>query len=381
MDILTEGGYRTHGIGKCHFTPDLFALRGFQTREVQEEILDDWREDDYLNWLFSHTGTRHIIDPHGVRGDMYYIPQVSPQPQQLHPTGWIGSRALEFIDATRETPDQNWLLFCSFIHPHPPFSPPSPWHKLYRTTDVSLPHINDNYLDNYTYINKFQNRYKFRDRGFDLNLIRRIKAHYYACISFIDSQIGKILDRLESSGQIDNTLIIFTSDHGEHLGDNKCFGKRSMHDQAARIPLIASLPGVFKEHSVCDEPASLVDILPTIAASAGLDTPRQTQGEDLAKVANGQSQRDMVFSEFGHEDISTAMAVSKKWKYFYSVPDAKGFLFDRVNDPMESKNLVDDAQYAAVSDEYRDRLIDFLRKGGRDELFTDDEYGPITIRS
>ena len=69
MDVLSDGGYRTHAVGKCHFTPDLLALRGFQSRQVQEELLDDWRKDDYLKWLFSNPANRHILDPHGVRGD------------------------------------------------------------------------------------------------------------------------------------------------------------------------------------------------------------------------------------------------------------------------------------------------------------------------
>ncbi|MFI4910138.1 MAG: sulfatase [Sedimentisphaeraceae bacterium JB056] len=373
MDILTDAGYRTHGIGKCHFTPDLLELRGFETREVQEEIIDDWRNDDYMNWLFSREGTKHILDPHGVRGDMYYIPQVSQQSQQLHPTNWIGQRAMSFLSERAFHPDRNWMLFCSFIHPHPPFTPPSPWHKLYRATDMPLPHINDDCEDNYTFINKFQNRYKFRDRGFDLNLVRRIRAHYFACISYIDCQIGKILDYLEQTGQIDDTLIIFTSDHGEYLGDNRCFGKRSMHDQAARIPLIASLPKVFEKGKICYEPVSLVDILPTIAAAADMDAPHDCQGKDLAKVASGNSQREVVFSEFAHDDNSICMAVSKQWKYFYSIPDQKEYFFDRINDPEESKNLAESSDFAKVKEEYRNRLLDFLRDGNRNDIV--DENG------
>jgi arylsulfatase len=380
MDVMSDGGYRTHAVGKCHFTPDLLALRGFQTRLVQEEIIDDPKDDDYLNWLFAKPGTRHIIDPHGVRGDMYYIPQLSQQSQQLHPTNWVAQKSLDFLREQASNPEQNWLLFCSFIHPHPPFAPPSPWHKLYRATDMPLPQINDNCEENYTYINRVQNRYKFRDRGFDINLIRRIKAHYYACISFIDSRIGLILDHLEETGQIDNTLIIFTSDHGEHLGDNRCFGKRSMHDQAAGIPLLVSMPASLKSGAVCDEPVSLIDIYPTITAAAGLDTPPDCQGENLADVAAGKSSREIVFSEFGYGGDSICMAVSKKWKYFYSVPDARAYLFDRTNDPAEAKNLADDPNFAHIRDQYREKLIQFLDAGGRDDIVEGMAFKPLPTK-
>jgi arylsulfatase A-like enzyme len=123
---------------------------------------------------------------------------------------------VRFIEekAAAETP---WFLFSSYIHPHPPFAPPKPWHRLYRTNEMPLPFVPDGSEELHTWINRVQNRYKWRDRGIDQNLVRTIKAYCYATISFVDYQVGRILAALEETGQLDNTLIIFASDHGEDL--------------------------------------------------------------------------------------------------------------------------------------------------------------------
>ena len=107
-----------------------------------------------------------------------------------------------------------------------------------------------------------------------MNLLRTMRAAYYAAISFIDYQVGRILDHLESEGELDNTLIVYTSDHGELLGDYDCYGKRSFLDAAARIPLLVRYPERFEANVQCDTPTSLVDVLPTSLCAAGL--PLQT---------------------------------------------------------------------------------------------------------
>ena len=232
MAALNENGYRTHGIGKCHFTPDKFALRGFETREVQEECGESSKDQDkhhYIKYL-NEKGYGHICEEHGIRGEMYYTPQPSQIPAEDHPTQWIGDRSINFLKEQQEGP---WYLYASFIHPHPPFTPPNPWHKLYRPSMMPLPEVPDDWENLLTYVNKVQNRYKYADQGMSNHQMRLIKAYYYACISFVDYQIGRILDTLESTGQLDNTLILFSSDHGEHLGDRNSLGKRSMHDSSA----------------------------------------------------------------------------------------------------------------------------------------------------
>lgn len=357
--ILNDEGYITKAIGKCHFTPDKFEPRGFQQRLIQEECCSNPKEDDYCKWL--QDNGYDFDEPQGTRGEMYYIPQISLHSEKDHPSNWIGDRSVEFINeqSGTETP---WMLFSSFIHPHPPFAPPKPWHKLYRAPDMPLPFVPEQSDGLHTWINRKQNRYKYRDYGIDNNLMRNIKAYYYATISFVDYQVGRILEALEQSGVLDNTLIIFSSDHGEYLGDYNCFGKRSMHDASSRVPMIVRYPESFSKGKICEQAVSLVDVLPTIGTATGADISSiEFDGEDMAKVANGKSKREIVFSQFSEGATGIYMAVNRMWKYFYSAGDDQEFLFDRINDPRESNNKAGLPLLHGIKEQMKRNLLKYLK--------------------
>lgn len=399
VEALTQAGYVTHAIGKCHFTPDPYALRGFQHREYQEEMgFEQMEKEDYLNFLIQN-GYKHAIEPHGVRSEMYYIPQPSRLPQRLHPSQWVADRSKHFIE--HQTQDQPWYLFSSFIHPHPPFAPPTPWHTLYRTVDMPYPNRPDGYESLQLLINKLQNRYKYRDNGIDNNLIRTLKAYYYACVSFVDYQIGRVLQSLEQTGQLENTIILFSSDHGELLGDYGCFGKRSMHNSAAKIPLIVC-GGEFDGGNVCDAPVSLIDIAPTLLriGRATLSS-HSLDGEDLRTVLYHETNRKGVYSFFSatHEvqlmcdttqldklkhdkeqyifSCINMMYAEKDFKYIYSAPDNKELLFDEVHDSKECHNKAGVPLYAEKLRYMRKELIAYLEKNGYRSLIDGERFQPL----
>jgi len=377
---LGEAGYRTHAIGKCHFTPDSHALRGFQSRESQEEIVRDPQADDYHRFLFEN-GFDHLTDTHGVRGEMYYIPQVAQMPARLHPTQWIGDRAEAFINEQAES-DQPWYLTASFIHPHPPLAPPAPWHKLYRGPDMPLPRVPADHETYWTHINRVQNRYKYRDRGIDLQLVRMIKAYYYACVSFIDFQVGRLLAALERSGELDNTLIVFTSDHGEYLGDYHCFGKRGMHDASSRVPMIARWPEGFGRGEVCAEPVSLVDLASTFCEAGGA-APGDYDGLPLMRLADGSAEREHVFSQFQSGPTAQYMIVSRDHKYFYSAADDDEFFFDRRVDPHEMQRLPPGLPFTSNTQPFyrlRETLLNYLEATGQEEAYERTAEGKLTWR-
>ncbi len=363
--LLAKAGYRTHAVGKCHFTPDHAAGRGFQTRRIQEECVSDPARDDYVAWLRDRG--LDYYEPQGARGEMYYIPQISSYPVEAHPSHWVGDETIRFLREQRGR-QEPWMVFSSFIHPHPPFALPKPWHKLYRTPEMPTPFLPENRADLQVCINRSQNRYKYRDRGLDLQLLRTIRAYYYATISFVDFQIGRVLSELEEAGALDNTLVLFSSDHGELLGDYGCFGKRSMHDPSARVPLLARQPGRFAAGARCATAVSLVDILPTALESAGVPwRDRGLDGVDLAEVAAGRVAADrVVYSQHEAGPRALHMAVSRRWKYVWSAGDDREFFFDRENDPREVVNLADAAEgsAAAARDALRADLLAFCNRAG-----------------
>lgn len=402
MAKLSKAGYRTYGIGKCHFYPEKYSLRGFDSRELQEEggcSKGELEKNHYLNFLHKK-GYDHIHEAYGVRGSMYYIPQLSQVPGKDHPSAWIGDRSCRFIEENSEEKDKPWYLFSSFIHPHPPLAPPNPWHKLYRSSSVPYPLVPENSESLLTFINKVQNRFKHRDQRIDGNLVRLQKAYYYACISFVDYQIGKILECLEKQKILDDTLILFTSDHGEYLGDYNCFGKRSMHDASSKVPLIIRYPKSFKANRIEENPVSLVDIAPTFLDAAEINTENEDfDGKSLFKITNGNCKRNTVYSRLSvqgkikdkilvqDEDeikklndkekiaaYSLYMAVSKDWKYFYSAPDNKEFLFDKTNDPGETENKANNDKYLKEKNELKNSLMGHLKKNKADAGIKENEW-------
>jgi arylsulfatase A-like enzyme len=402
MEALRKSGYSTYGIGKCHFTPDTYALRGFEGREVQEECgvpKGEMEKNHYIKYLYDK-GYTHLSEAYGIRGEMYYMPQPSQMPAEDHPTQWVGDRSIQYI---REHKDDSepWYLFSSYIHPHPPLAPPVPWHKLYRPGLMPLPNMPSDYESLVTYINRVQNRYKYRDQGMDKNLVRTIIAYYYACVSFIDYQIGRILDTLEETGRLDNTMILFTSDHGELLGDYSCYGKRSMHDPSARVPMIVRMPGRFDGGGVCDTPVSLVDVAPTFLAAAGAEIGTHSlDGVDMYDIAEGNSDRKYVFGQISFNDFgmgrnvegrkardlskvpfkeqvamySTYLCVSREWKYFYSTPDNQEFLFDKIHDPNETRNKKGILFARDALRDHKSALVQWLQEGGETAGLDGDDW-------
>jgi len=340
MERLQTLGYQTHGVGKMHFTPDSRKLWGFETRDYSEEVSND--QDDFVDYLQGH-GYGHVEDVHGVRSEYYYIPQPSQLPAHLHHSHWVADRSLAFLQ--RRDPNRPFFLWSSFIKPHPPFENPTPWNKLYRAAEMPLSFRPQNYTQALTFWNQVQNRYKYRDGGIDEQFLRTMRAAYYGCISFIDYNIGRILAAL--GDEIDNTLILFTADHGEFLGDYGSFGKRAMLDVAARVPLLARWPGHFAAGARCETPTTLLDLWPTILAAAADPAPQvDGEGADLQEVAL-QTERRYVYSQFSQRQTGVYLVTDGRWKYSYSAADERAWLYDLHRDPHESHNLAENPLYLA----------------------------------
>jgi arylsulfatase A-like enzyme len=379
MDRLSAGGYECWGVGKMHFTPDWRKLWGFAGRDLSEECN---AADDFRAFLNGH-GYAHVHDPHGVRSEYYYLPQPSQLPAALHNTAWVVDRSLDFL--ARRDRARPFFLWTSFIKPHPPFENPTPWNKLYRCPAMPLPKrvaggvsggvaggVGER--DLHTYWNRFQNRYKYRDQGLDDNLLRTMKAAYYGCISFIDYHLGRLLADLEARGELDDTLVLLSADHGELLGDYGCFGKRSMLDSAARIPLLALWPGRLPAGQRCAAPTSLIDIAPTCLHAAGLDPDPAHAGLSLLDVAAGRTAREFVISQFQAGRQGVWMLATRTHKYCWSAPDEREWLFDLVSDPTETRDCAANPLYRAVTERLRGQLIALLRADGYDEPLDGDGW-------
>lgn len=353
---LTESGYNSCCVGKMHHVVDPYGSMGFGKRHTQEEL--SYEQDDYTNFI-RNSQYKNVFDYNGQRSEMYYIPQVSQLPMEAHPTQWVGDRSVEFIESADE--DKPLFLMASFIHPHPPFAPPAPWNKMYRTVSDE-PYMPANRDEFEPFMSDRFTKEKIGISRQDLTLLRN---YYYSCISFVDYQIGRILNALKEKGMYDDTIIMFSSDHGEMLGDFGTMGKRSMLDGAAHIPFLLRVPGMAGGHR--EDVCSLVDVAPTLLHLAGLDCDfAELDGVDLF----GEDTHEVVYSQYSTGKSGAYMVASNHDKLVYHGGTGKYFYFNTIPEDtnkydesnprvMELKALLDkyiaddrsDANFSATADE------------------------------
>lgn len=376
MDILSANGYETHGIGKMHFTLRDNPNWGFEELELSEEV-NGAQNDAYRAMLYSN-GYEHVKDLHGVRSEMYYIPQVSQVPEHLHCDNWLADRSIAFLEnRDRSRP---FFLMASYIKPHPPFENPVPWNKLYRTSDMPDAFVPDNSEELICYINRYQNAYKYRSQGTDRNLVRTMRAAYYGCVSFIDHTLGKLIGYLDDHGLTEDTLIVLTSDHGEMLGDYNCYGKRCFLEPASHIPMIVCDPSAG--HSRVSTPVSLCDIFPTLLSYAGIGYKSETFGSDLRIIAREGDSDRTVYGQFSHDNTGLYMARDLHYKYIFSAADNRDWLFDMSEEGNTEKNTFHhlsethdlSGKRREIADSMKHRLITHFREKGANAAFDGNDF-------
>lgn len=247
-----------------------------------------------------------------------------------------------------------WAMYVGFVAPHFPLIAPQEFYDLYPVDKVPFPDM---------YAQSERPRHPFTDAmrksmcyddPFDEPMVRRAIAAYFGLTTFMDHNVGKILQALESLGMLDNTRIVYTSDHGDNLGTRGMWGKSTMYEESAGIPMIAAGPDIPRG-KVCDTPVTLIDAFPTYVQSVGaaLDAADTTlPGVSLIDIANGLVPQRTILSEYHAAASITGTSMircgeNKKYKYVHYV-GLPPMLFDLQADPHERKDLGRDAQYASV---------------------------------
>lgn len=266
----------------------------------------------------------------------------------------IAGEAVKWIEEEGTDADQPWTLFVSFYCPHHPYSSPEEYYELYDPRDVIIP---DRHKDRHPWVQALTTT-RNDDDFFDDETRRRAIANYLGLCTFVDDNVGKVLDALERSGQTPNTRVVFTADHGESLGARRIWQKYNLYEEAARVPMVIAGPGA-PVGKTSDTPVSLTDIYPTVLEALGVDAPAdgpRDVGESLWSLANNDQPERVAFSEY-HASASpsgASMIRKGRYKFIYYV----GFdpeLFDLVEDPEERVNL-------AASPEHRSIVWDLERE-------------------
>ena len=303
-------------------------------------------------WKAAGTGETLESNPDGkkpVVGGNTFVVVEADGGDDVHSDGKTAATAVELIGKHKDKP---FFLAVGFVRPHVPFVAPRkyfapflPYEKLQLPEKVpgdwdDIPKRGINYK---TSVNM----------KMDVRRQKKALGGYYAAVSYMDAQVGKVLTALREAKLDDKTIVIFTSDHGYHLGEHDFWAKVSLHEESAAVPLIISVPG--KKPAVCNSLTELIDLYPTVAKLCGLEVPARLQGKDISPMLDNPKHavRDIAFSVAPSQ--KAFLLREDKWAYIQYDEDAAGGieLFDMVKDPKQYTNLANSPEYRAVVEGFK----------------------------
>ena len=312
--------------------------------------------DDHVKFLRAHGMERM----HPTEKPGYYEglgASVTPRPKRFHIDAFVGDRAAEWMERNGRDPFAVWV---SFPGPHDPYDPPEEMAGLYYDAPIPEPVGSAEELADKPPAQRSRNRGSLNNSMYRIDpsratpeQIRRWRAHYFANITLIDEGIGKILSALEAAGTLDDTLILFTSDHGDALGDHGLTYKNFFYDSMVHVPLLIRGPGV-RRGARCPSLVSGIDLAPLFYRACGVAPPATLEGVDITPLFDGPtgSVRDAAYSETG----GRAMALTDRYKYGH-YNDGSSELYDLEADPDEVANFSGDPGYAEVERDLRGLLL------------------------
>ncbi len=365
--LLADAGYDCALAGKLHLAGAYGRIEprpkhdGYRLFHWSHDPEDQWDAGHaYADWLGSlgHDLGEMRENPHDI-------------PPELHQTTWCADRAIDFMEADHG--GKPWLMSVNIFDPHEPFDPPQQYLDRFDVDSLSGPKFRESDLDAQAKLSQIDFQHPPRQPE-EFNA-KWIQAAYYAMIELIDDNVGRMLESLERTGQRDNTIVIFMSDHGEALGDHGLLLKGCrFYEGLTRVPLIISWPGAFLEGARRDALVELLDIAPTLLELAGLPIPKRMQGKSLRKLlvdsVAEDHHRDAVRCEY-YSAINPNMVDTYNGSFATMIRDERyklvvyhgrglGELFDLEADPDEFDNLWDDPAMTSTKLDLMRRSFDAL---------------------
>ena len=291
--------------------------------------------------------------------------------EKYPPTNWVTDRCLDFL--RRRDPDQPFFLMASYLRPHPPFDAPQYYFDLYRDKDLRPPFVGTWESDEY--LRREGRIFDSKTGPADKELIRQAQIGYYACITHLDHQIGRLIMALVEQEVYDDTIILFTSDHGEELCDHHMFRKSRPYEGSCRVPFFVwagkNVHLDLKPSSVCHGVVELRDVMPTLLSAAGADIPDSVDGKDLLPLLSDPSGsvRPWLHGEHSYGDFSNHWIVTETDKYIWHSATGREQYFNLREDPHELTDLINESTAKERISFLRSCLIKSLKD--RPEGFTD----------
>jgi choline-sulfatase len=348
---LRDRGHRVVSIGKLHFRGHEGDDNGFSEEIIPMNILEG--KGDLMGLV------RRDLPERGMSWKIAKLAGPGESPY-THYDREICTRAQIWLreEAPRYS-DQPWVLFVSFVSPHFPLIAPAEFYYQYPLDEMPEPKLYEESLrPEHPYLRDYSSSFVY-DRHFTPEKVRKAIAAYYGLCSFVDDNVGKLVRTLEATGLAGSTRVLYTSDHGDNLGARGLWGKSTMYEEVAGVPLIIAGPGIPEGRRVAT-PASHVDTYPFIMESVGEDRPEMYDGHpgvSLVKLAADEKPDRNVLSEYHGMGSTTAAFMIRhgRYKYVHYVAYAPQ-LFDLERDPEELTDLAGDPEFKVVLEECRTRL-------------------------
>lgn len=367
--LLRDNGYYTFGIGKMHWHPQR-AKHGFHGTLLDESgrIEDPNFTSDYRQW-FQVQAPSKDPDLTGIGWNDHGASQYKLD-EKLHPTYWTGEMACELIQ-NYDNNEQPLFLKVSFARPHSPYDPPQRFAEMYKDKKIPAPAVGD-WCGKYSELRDPAHTASdaaFANFGpeYAINSLR----YYYANITFIDEQIGRIIQTLKDKGMYDDALILFTSDHGDMMGDHHHWRKTYPYEGSTHIPFIVKWPSSaqVKPGSKLEQPVELRDVLPTFLDVANIAVPEAVDGASVLSLAKDAAAPWRKYIDLEHATCYDAdnywcALTDGKIKYIWNFHNGSEQLFDLVNDPKELHNAVHDKKFQKKLKEMRAAMVEHLSERG-----------------
>ncbi|MEW6305097.1 MAG: sulfatase-like hydrolase/transferase [Verrucomicrobiota bacterium] len=380
--LFADAGYRCGLAGKLHLSScaegrvETRIDDGYHEFHWSHHPQPDWPENAYTQWLASkgktwrelYTGPSTPYIKHGV-------------PDEFHQTTWCAEKTIDFIRANQGRP---WFFSFNCFAPHHPFDPPGEYLRRYNPADMPLPKFRPGEWERKPVYQQLDHEWAHGEKGgYHVSAMtpadmRQVTAAYYAMCEHIDTNVGRILQALDDTGQAEDTLVVFMSDHGEMLGDHGIYYKGPhFYDVAVRVPLIMRWPGRFEPGLRVPALVELIDLAPSLLEAADIPVHPGMQGRSVLPICRGDSDpsrhRDFVFSEYynawSHKHSYGTMLRTRTEKIVVYHGLDQGELYDLKNDPDEFDNLWD-------SPAHRDMKARLLKQCFDASVFTMDPLPP-----
>ena len=365
MQAVRDAGYRTSLFGKTHLHPHSGDLR------EREDLMNAYGLDD-VNEIGGPRASANVLSHmtamweekglwEAYRAD--YRERFSTKPYLVRPSTlgledyadvYVGQQAKQYLQNYER--DEPWCCWVSFGGPHEPWDTPEPYASMYNPEDmppaISRPPAGERPRG---HLDRAMRR---MNPTFEPGEIGRLRANYAGNVTLIDDQIGEILDAIEARGELENTIIVHTSDHGEMNGDYGLIYKSNFLNGAVRIPLLVRTPDSTNAGSVCESPVEWIDIGPTLVEVAGGELAHRQFGKSLCPVLTQPeaTHRDFAISEIERE----IMLLNREWKAALNADGEVYLLFDVQNDPNETNNLAGKPEVADIETALRLQILERL---------------------